>query len=301
MRRHLAEKVDVREVSHLEQLETRSDPQRNPTRRELATAFLGLVPERPGPERAGRHALASARRAPRARVRPREILLARASGCARSSRTRTSASRSRRRASRSPSCATSTPRRSAITVSATNLQRVLLRRRTAGGHRRAPPLRKRRRPAGDDLPFPQHPAGGDGSVRRPSASYNGQLSGRPYPAHLMQPRRSAPAERTEHGSRFLFGIVAAASIPAGDRADAEGPRRGSPRRGLGDSGRRRLRRRSRCSLLAARRGAIVRTLERTGGSGWIRLGRILAVAGICLTLSASIAVGLYELLLRLEH
>jgi 8-oxo-dGTP diphosphatase len=44
MRRHLAEKVDVREVAHLEQLETRSDPSRNPMRRELATAFLGLVP-----------------------------------------------------------------------------------------------------------------------------------------------------------------------------------------------------------------------------------------------------------------
>jgi steroid 5-alpha reductase family enzyme len=32
----------------------------------------------------------------------------------------------------------------------------------------------------------------------------------------------------------------------------------------------------------------------------IRLGRVLAVIGICLTLSASIAVGFYELLLRLE-
>jgi hypothetical protein len=57
------------------------------------------------------------------------------------------------------------------------------------------------------------------------------------------------------------------------------------------------------SLLFARgaRGAIARTLERTGGSGLIRLARILAVTGICFTLSASIAVGLYELLLRLEH
>jgi ADP-ribose pyrophosphatase YjhB (NUDIX family) len=44
MRRHLADKVDVQEVAHLEQLETRSNPSRNPTRRELATAFLGLVP-----------------------------------------------------------------------------------------------------------------------------------------------------------------------------------------------------------------------------------------------------------------
>jgi hypothetical protein len=57
------------------------------------------------------------------------------------------------------------------------------------------------------------------------------------------------------------------------------------------------------SLLFARGalGAIARTLERTGGSAWLRLSRILAVAGICCTLSASIAVGLYELLLRLEH
>jgi ADP-ribose pyrophosphatase YjhB (NUDIX family) len=44
IRRHLAAKVDVRELSHLEQLETRSDPARNPVRRELATAYLGLVP-----------------------------------------------------------------------------------------------------------------------------------------------------------------------------------------------------------------------------------------------------------------
>jgi 8-oxo-dGTP diphosphatase len=44
IRRHLATKVDVRELSHLEQLDTRSDPARNPERRELATAYLGLVP-----------------------------------------------------------------------------------------------------------------------------------------------------------------------------------------------------------------------------------------------------------------
>jgi 8-oxo-dGTP diphosphatase len=44
MRRHLAAKVDVRELSHLEQLETRSEPGRNPARRELASAYLGLVP-----------------------------------------------------------------------------------------------------------------------------------------------------------------------------------------------------------------------------------------------------------------
>jgi 8-oxo-dGTP diphosphatase len=44
MRRQLAEKVDVREVAHLEQLGSWSDPDRHPLHRELATAFLGLVP-----------------------------------------------------------------------------------------------------------------------------------------------------------------------------------------------------------------------------------------------------------------
>jgi 8-oxo-dGTP diphosphatase len=44
LRRHLADKVDVRELSHLEQLETLSNPERNPALRELATAYLGLVP-----------------------------------------------------------------------------------------------------------------------------------------------------------------------------------------------------------------------------------------------------------------
>jgi len=44
IRRHLAVKVDVRELAHLEQLEILSDPERNPLDWELATAYLGLVP-----------------------------------------------------------------------------------------------------------------------------------------------------------------------------------------------------------------------------------------------------------------
>jgi ADP-ribose pyrophosphatase YjhB (NUDIX family) len=44
IRRHLAQKVDVRELSHLEQLETRGDPDRSPHEWQLATAYLGLVP-----------------------------------------------------------------------------------------------------------------------------------------------------------------------------------------------------------------------------------------------------------------
>ena len=45
IRRHLAAKVDVREVAHVEQLETLSDPGRGAEAGVLATAFLGLVPE----------------------------------------------------------------------------------------------------------------------------------------------------------------------------------------------------------------------------------------------------------------
>lgn len=44
IRRHLAAKVDVRELSHLEQLVTQSDPNRHPGEWQLATAYLGLVP-----------------------------------------------------------------------------------------------------------------------------------------------------------------------------------------------------------------------------------------------------------------
>ncbi len=44
IRRQLAEKVDVRELSHLEQLESLGDPHRVPHRRTLATSYLGLVP-----------------------------------------------------------------------------------------------------------------------------------------------------------------------------------------------------------------------------------------------------------------
>jgi ADP-ribose pyrophosphatase YjhB (NUDIX family) len=44
IRVHLAAKVDVREVAHLEQIGTLSDPGRDPRGRTIATAYLGLVP-----------------------------------------------------------------------------------------------------------------------------------------------------------------------------------------------------------------------------------------------------------------
>jgi hypothetical protein len=99
---------------------------------------------------------------------------------------------------------------------------------------------------------------------------------------------------------FLFGLISAAVIPVAIELTRKVPGAvlldavwGIPVAAVAAA----------LSLLFARgaRGAIVRTLERAGGTAWIRLGRILAVAGICCTLSASIAVGLYELLLRLEH
>jgi hypothetical protein len=56
------------------------------------------------------------------------------------------------------------------------------------------------------------------------------------------------------------------------------------------------------ALLFARgaQGRIRETLERAGGGTRLRWGRRLAVAGIAIALAASIAVGFYELLLRLE-
>src|SRR5436305_929795 len=166
MRRHLADKVDVREVAHLEQLETLSDPARNPTSRELATAFLGLVPSGVDPQV------------------PEDT--------------------------------------------------------------RWHPL--------DQLP-----------ERAPA--HEGILLHAPRPP--IDLTRTIPAA-------VLLDAVSAILVPAVAAT---------------------------VSLLFARgaRGAIARTLHPVGGEGCIRLGRILAVAGICVTLSASIAVGLYELLLRLEH
>jgi 8-oxo-dGTP diphosphatase len=50
IRRHLAAKVDVRELSHLEQLDTRSDPDRVRGEWQLATTYLGLVPSDADPD-----------------------------------------------------------------------------------------------------------------------------------------------------------------------------------------------------------------------------------------------------------
>ena len=113
IRRHLAAKVDVRELAHVEQLGTWSDPGRHPTDWEIATAYLGLVPARRRPARPGGHAVAArSARFPRRRSTTARSWSPAWSGCARSSPIRTWASRSRPTRSRSPSCASSTSRRS---------------------------------------------------------------------------------------------------------------------------------------------------------------------------------------------
>ena len=50
VRRQLAEKVDLRELAHLEQLAVFSDPCRVPGPRTIASTFLGLVPSPATPE-----------------------------------------------------------------------------------------------------------------------------------------------------------------------------------------------------------------------------------------------------------
>src|SRR5581483_4425189 len=50
VRRQLAEKVDLRELAHLEQLAVFSDPDRVPGIRTIASTFLGLVPSPATPE-----------------------------------------------------------------------------------------------------------------------------------------------------------------------------------------------------------------------------------------------------------
>jgi ADP-ribose pyrophosphatase YjhB (NUDIX family) len=53
IRRHLAAKVDVRELAHLEQLTTCSDPGRHPVDWLIATAYLGIVPTHLDPQGPG--------------------------------------------------------------------------------------------------------------------------------------------------------------------------------------------------------------------------------------------------------
>ena len=104
IRAQLARKVDVAELSWLEQLETLSDPGRHPAEWQLATAYLGLVPLGLDPALPDDTAWHPVERLPeRWPSTTRRSCWPAASACARSSPTPTSASRWRPRRSRSPS------------------------------------------------------------------------------------------------------------------------------------------------------------------------------------------------------
>jgi ADP-ribose pyrophosphatase YjhB (NUDIX family) len=76
IRGHLATKVDVAELSWLEQLETRSDPDRHPREWQLATAYLGLVPRGLDPALPGDTAWHPVERLPRMAFDHEPIVLA---------------------------------------------------------------------------------------------------------------------------------------------------------------------------------------------------------------------------------
>jgi len=129
IRRHLAAKVDVRELAHLEQLETRSEPGRNPRDWELATAYLGLVPADLDPEVPADTAWHCVGVLPRAAFDHREIV---GTGL---QRLRAKLSYTNIGFALAPDVFTLSELRAIYVaalghdVSATNLQRVLLRRR----------------------------------------------------------------------------------------------------------------------------------------------------------------------------
>ena len=140
IRRHLAVKVDVRELAHLEQLETLSDPERNPLEWELATAYLGLVPADVDPEVPGDTRWHPVSRLPKLAFDHRAIVLAGRD------RLRAKLSYTNVAFALAPPVFTISELRELYVaalgheISATNLQRVLLRREVLDptGERRGP-------------------------------------------------------------------------------------------------------------------------------------------------------------------
>jgi ADP-ribose pyrophosphatase YjhB (NUDIX family) len=139
IRKHLAAKVDVREVAHLEQLETLSDPDRDPREWQIATTYLGLVPTGVDPELPADTAWHPVARLPELAFDHREITLAGRE------RLRAKLSYTNIGFALAPAEFTISELRDLYAaalghdVSATNLQRILLRRGVieATGQRRA--------------------------------------------------------------------------------------------------------------------------------------------------------------------
>ena len=148
IRRHLAAKVDVRELSHLEQLETRGAAARGVEDWQLATAYLGLVPADVDPALPADTAWPPVDRLPQLAFDHEAIVLAGRE------RLRAKLSYTNAGFALAPAEFTISQLREVYAaalghaVSATNLQRVLLRRRLLEptGARR-PPGRNGGRPA----------------------------------------------------------------------------------------------------------------------------------------------------------
>ena len=173
IRRHLAAKVDVRELAHLEQLETRSDPGRNPLRWELATAYLGLVPSDVDPALPGRHALAPGRRP----ARRSPSTTSRSCSPARDRLRGEALLHEHRLRARAATFTISELRdlyRAALghDVSATNLQRVLCAGTCSSPTGDAAASRARRRPPGRALRLPRARARDHRPVRGAAAAYD---------------------------------------------------------------------------------------------------------------------------------
>ena len=109
---HLAAKVDLTDIAHMEQLETRSDPARDPRGRVLATAYLALVSSGAEPHIPADTAWHPVQDLPPTAFDHGSIANPGGSGYGPSCPTPTSASPWPRRPSRSPSSGTSTQPRS---------------------------------------------------------------------------------------------------------------------------------------------------------------------------------------------
>ena len=183
-RRHLAAKVDVKELSHLEQLETLSEPGRNPCREGARDGVPRARPRRRRPAYPGGHAWHPVDGLPGAlRTTTKAILLTareRSSGKAliHESRLRASAAElsTLRRAPRHLRRGASRPSRhrdespAASSCAGQLIEDTGERQRHYGERGRQTGRRIYR--------FLQSRARGNGSVRRPSSAYNGRLGGR---------------------------------------------------------------------------------------------------------------------------
>jgi len=174
IRRHLAAKVDVRELSHLEQLDTRSEPERVPGEWQLATSYLGLVPSDADPGLPGDTAWHPVDRLPPTAFDHGAIVLAGRE------RLRAKLSYTNAGFALAPETFTISQLRDLYAaalghdVSATNLQRVLGAPRRDRADRRPPGAWTQRRAPRFALPLPQPQARHHRRVRgAPAAAVSG--------------------------------------------------------------------------------------------------------------------------------